>query len=227
MSYISLFLIQGKILVGDLHKSDLVSDDVIRGRQQVFAHNSQLNKGRDTVMVSLYSSCQNASPNMQHVLPGSTRDLAWSWPEVKFWPDLSTSSGIFFDAPWRMEQNAAWIKASILSSKAIHKKTFICQKRLFWCFLFLVAKPLAAEIWRHFLQKNISTVIECFFPGLLPKISSEIMSYFRRNPFFRFFLFSHLFRFSLRWKRGELAGGGLKPLPPACRGKFRHPEVVS
>ena len=34
-----LFMIQGQILVGDLHKGHLWSDNVIGGHQQVFAYN--------------------------------------------------------------------------------------------------------------------------------------------------------------------------------------------
>ena len=67
-------MIQVQILVGDLHKGHLGSDDVIRGHQQVFANNSRLKRATDLGMVSLCSSCQDASPDMQHDLLRSTCD---------------------------------------------------------------------------------------------------------------------------------------------------------
>ena len=72
-------MIQAKILVGDLRKGHLGSDDVIRGHQQVFANNSRLKKAIDMGVVSLCWSCQDAPPDInmtylgQHV---TSRDLA-------------------------------------------------------------------------------------------------------------------------------------------------------
>ena len=68
-------MIQVQILVGDLHKGHLGSDDVIRGQKQFFANNSGTNRATDTGVFSLCSSCQDASPDMQHDLFGSTCDL--------------------------------------------------------------------------------------------------------------------------------------------------------
>ena len=68
-------MIQVQILVSDLHKSHLGSDDVIRGHQQIFANNSRLERATDMGLVSLCSSCQDASPDMQHDLLGLTCDL--------------------------------------------------------------------------------------------------------------------------------------------------------
>ena len=68
-------MIQVQILVGDFHIGYLGSDDVIRGRQQIFANNSRLKRAKDTSVVSLCSSCQDASNDMQHDLLGSTCDL--------------------------------------------------------------------------------------------------------------------------------------------------------
>ena len=48
------------------------SYDVIRGHQQVFANNSRLKRAADMAVVSLCSACQDASPDMQHELLGST-----------------------------------------------------------------------------------------------------------------------------------------------------------
>ena len=59
-----------QILVGDLYKGHLGSDDAIRGHQQVFANNSRMERATDGGMLSLCSSCQHASPDMQH-------DLTW------------------------------------------------------------------------------------------------------------------------------------------------------
>ena len=79
LSHIGLLLmIQVQILVGGLHKCYLGSDDVIRGHQQVFANNSQLKRSTDMGVVSLCSSCQDASIDCnltyldQHV---ASRDL--------------------------------------------------------------------------------------------------------------------------------------------------------
>ena len=55
-------MIQVQILVGDVHKAHLGSDDVIRGHQQIFVNNSRMKRATDTGMVSLSSSCQDASP---------------------------------------------------------------------------------------------------------------------------------------------------------------------
>ena len=68
-------MIQVQILVGDLHKGHPVSDGVIRGHQQVFANNSRLKRVTDVGVVSLCSSCQDTSPDMQHDLLGSTCDF--------------------------------------------------------------------------------------------------------------------------------------------------------
>ena len=68
-------MINVKILVGDLHKGHLGSDDAIQGHQQIFANNSRLERAIDMGLVSLCSSCQEASPDMQHDLLGSTGDL--------------------------------------------------------------------------------------------------------------------------------------------------------
>ena len=65
-------MMQVPILVGDLHKGHLGSDDAIRGHQQV--NNSRMKRASDTGMVSLCSCCQDASPDMQHDLLGSTCD---------------------------------------------------------------------------------------------------------------------------------------------------------
>ena len=68
-------MIQVQILVGDLYKGHLGSGDIIRVHKQVFANNSRMKRTTDTGMVSLCSSCQDASPDMQHNLLGSTSDL--------------------------------------------------------------------------------------------------------------------------------------------------------
>ena len=70
-----LFMIQATILVGDLHKGRLGLDDVIQGHQEMFSNNSRLERATDMGQVSLCSSCQDASPDMQHDLLGSTCDL--------------------------------------------------------------------------------------------------------------------------------------------------------
>ena len=69
-------MIQVQILVGDLHKGHLGSDDVIRGHQEVFVNNLRMNRATDTGMVSFCSSCQDPSLDMQHDLLGSTWDLS-------------------------------------------------------------------------------------------------------------------------------------------------------
>ena len=77
-------MIQVQILVGDLHRGPLGSYDVIRGHQQVLANNSRLKRARDMGVVSLCLYCRDASTDMQHDLFGSTFDLRWPWPEVKY-----------------------------------------------------------------------------------------------------------------------------------------------
>ena len=106
-------MIQVQILVGDLHKGHLDSDDVIRGHQQVFANNSRIKRATDTGMVSLCSSCRDVSPDMQHDLPGSICYLTWSWPEVRFRPNPLMSPGTCFDAAWRVEHDVAWIRTPV------------------------------------------------------------------------------------------------------------------
>ena len=70
-----MLMIQVQILVGDPHKGHLGSDDVIRGHEQVFADNSRLERATDMGVVSLCSSCQDASSDMQHGLLGPACDL--------------------------------------------------------------------------------------------------------------------------------------------------------
>ena len=100
-----LLMIHAQILVSDLHKGHLVSDDIIWAYQQIFADNSQLERATGMGLASLCSSYQGALPDMRHDLLGSTCDLKWSWPVLKFWPDLSRSTSICFDTPWWEERD--------------------------------------------------------------------------------------------------------------------------
>ena len=67
-------MIKVPILVGD-NIDHLGSDDVIRCHQQVFVNNSRLKRNTDMGVVSLRSSCQDASSEIQHALLGPTCDL--------------------------------------------------------------------------------------------------------------------------------------------------------
>ena len=78
------FIIQVQILVIDLHKGHLGSYDVIRGHQHVLANNARLKRTRFMGVVSLCLVCHDAPTDMKHDLLGSTFDLRWSWPEVKY-----------------------------------------------------------------------------------------------------------------------------------------------
>ena len=68
-------MIQVNMMVGNLQKGHLGSDDVIRGHQQAFANNSRLKRATDMGVVSLCLSCHDASTDMQQDLHGSTCDL--------------------------------------------------------------------------------------------------------------------------------------------------------
>ena len=68
-------MIQPQMLVDDLHKGHLRSDDVIRVRQQVFANKSRLKRATDMGVISSSLCCQDASPDMQHDVLGSTCDI--------------------------------------------------------------------------------------------------------------------------------------------------------
>ena len=140
MSFIRLLvIIQVQILVGDLHKGHLGSDDVIQGHQQFFfTNNSRMKKATDTGMISLCSSCQDESPDMQNDLLGSTCDLTWPWHEVKFWPQvLLTFQCHQAHVLTRLDgRNTMVLEFSCQHAyfKSYSQKTF-CQKRLFWGFL--------------------------------------------------------------------------------------------
>ena len=59
-------MIQVQILVGDLRKDHLESDDIIRGYQQLFANKSRLKRAVDMGVILLFLSFQDASTGMQH-----------------------------------------------------------------------------------------------------------------------------------------------------------------
>ena len=179
-------MIQVQILVGDLHKGHLGSDDVIRGHQEVFANNSRMKRATDTGMVSLCSSCQDASPDMQHDLLGSTCDLTWPWPEVKFWPDPPRSPSTCFDAARREEHDGAWIKPLACLVQKLFAKNFFAKKGYFGVLWPLAAKPLTlAQIWWHIGERSAPELSNAFFRALLTRILSEIMVHFRKNMKFR------------------------------------------
>ena len=92
-------------------------------------------KELDVGVVSLWSSCHDTSPDMEHDLLGSKCDPTWPWPEVRFWPDLSRSPGTCFDAPWRKEYHGARIKQLASLVRMLFAKT-ILPKRAFWRFFF-------------------------------------------------------------------------------------------
>ena len=169
LSYIRLLLIQLKILVGDLLKGHLGSDDVIRDHQQFFANKSQLKRATDIGVVSL-----------SLVL---SRSIAWypTWPtRVNIWPwcdldlrssiDLLRSRGIYMfwcaltsgqahqniETYNRVKHDGGRIRSlAFLVQRLLAKKTF-CPKKLFWCFFLpLAPKPLMlAKIWWHISEST-------------------------------------------------------------------------
>ena len=57
-----------------------------RGHQPSFANNFWSKKYRDVGLVSVRSSCQGESNDMQYDPFRPSRDLGLTWPEVKLWP---------------------------------------------------------------------------------------------------------------------------------------------
>ena len=82
-------------------------------------------------MAPMRLSCTDASTDMPYELLGSTRDLIWPWPEVKFWNWPLRSKCTHFDASWRKEHDAAKIISPAFLFQVICKKLF-CKKALFW-----------------------------------------------------------------------------------------------
>ena len=182
-------MIQVQILVSELHKGHQGSDDVIKGQKQVFAYNSRMERATDTCMVSLCSSCHNASPDMQHNLLGSTCDLTWPWPDVKFspqvkfWPfHFSMSPSTCIDAPWREEYEGAWIQPLACLVQKLFAKNVFAKKGYFGVCLPLAAKPLTlAQFWLHVSERTAQELSNVFICGLLTRKLSEIMVHFRKN----------------------------------------------
>ena len=134
MSYIRLlFMIQVQILVGDLHKGYLVSDDIIRGHQQVFANNSRLKRvrrGRGLIVfvLSRHIAWYGAWPTWVNMRP----HLTLTWGQILTWP-FKVTMGTCFDAPWRKEYRGARIKPLASLVRMLFAKT-ILPKKAFWRF---------------------------------------------------------------------------------------------
>ena len=159
-------MIQVQILVGDLHKSHLGLDDVIGGPQQFFANNSRLKRTTDMGVVSLCSSCQDASKDMQYDLLGSTCDLTWPWPEVKYKPDHARSPGTGFDAPWREEHDGAWFRPLSCLVRKLFAKAFLQKKTLLGVFWPLKALVLMlTQIWLHVSERTAHELSHGFSPA--------------------------------------------------------------
>ena len=152
-------MIQVQLLVGGLHKGYLGSDDIIRGHQQVFANNSRWKRATDMEVISLCSSCQHASPDMQHDLLGPTCDLTWPWPEVKFWPDCSRSPSTCFDVSWE-EHDGAWINPLDCSVRKLFAKKNVFDKKLF---LNIDLNIDISEKWTKYFRNDFWRAFERIF----------------------------------------------------------------
>ena len=107
LSYVGvLLMIQVQILVSDLDRGHLGSYDVIRSYQQALANTSRLKRATCMGVVSLCLYCHNESTDMQHELLGSTFDLRWPWPEVKYWPNLFKV--IMYMVRWVLTRKTRW-----------------------------------------------------------------------------------------------------------------------
>ena len=138
LSYTRLLLmIQLQILVGDLHNGHLESDDVIRGNQQFFANKSRSKRATCMGVVSLNSSCRDASPDMQHDLFGSkcvTLTFVWPWSEIKHWPYRLRSPGTRFDEPWWKEHDGGRIRPLAFLVQKLFAQNIFAQKSYFGLF---------------------------------------------------------------------------------------------
>ena len=118
---------------------------------------------------------------MQHELIGSTFDLRWPWPEVKYWPDLSKSPCIWFDVPWREEHAGTRIKPLAFLVQKLFAKTFLAKTAIlgFPVLWSLARNPLmVAPIWWYVSERTAQELSNAFFLGLPTKIVSEIMAHF-------------------------------------------------
>ena len=241
-------MIQVQILIGDLHKGLLGSDDIIRGHQQAFAITIEKSYRHGHGLIVFVLSRHIALCNMiylgQYV---ATHDLDL----VKFSPDHSESPSTCFDIPWREDHDGAWIEPVARWLRKLFAKKKFLPKKVFWPFLPLADKLfMLPQSWLHVSERTAQELSNAFFPGLVCKIVSEIMSHFRKNPDFSlnltfndrnielsekwlntFVMISDglsnaLFGFSLRCLGVELAGGFQTDPPPLqqCRGKSRQPE---
>ena len=158
-------------------------------------------------MVPLCLYCQDESTNMQFELLGSTFDLRWHWPEVKYWPDNSKLPCMCFDAPWREEHDGARNMLLAFLVQKLFAKTFLPGTATLTFFIAPNAYTVEfSSSLTTFQRKNSLRAIECFFPGLLPKIVSEIMAYFWEEiwNFGKFDLWWPLVTSILTWHQNDL-----------------------
>ena len=140
------------------------------------------------VVFAWISNRHDASIDTQHHLHGSTYDLMWPWPEVKYWPNHSRSSCIGFNAPWREKHDGAQIMPLALLLKKLSLKNL---QQLFRPLLTSIAQTVVVNsILTTCWRKSSSRAMEWFSPSLLPIIVSEIMAHFRRNKNFAKFSIS-------------------------------------
>ena len=162
---LSLFMIQGKILVGDLHIGHLESDDVIRGRQQVFANNSRLKKVEIRSwfhcvrLVKMHRLTCNMTYLGQHVTSRDLGlmlnfDLTFQRHQVHFLTRLDERNRMLLE--WRI---------TFLVQKLFTKKTFFAKKGYYGVFGHLAAKPLSAEIWGHVYERTSQELSNAFSPS--------------------------------------------------------------
>ena len=175
-------MIQVQILVGDLHKGHVGSDDVIWGQRQFFPNMPQLERDTDMGVIWLF------------VL---SRLIDWYaiWPTwVNMWPsrclDLRsnidpTIQGHQVHASTRLdERSTVRIKSLTLLVQKLLAKNMFCQpKKLLDIFLSLAPKTLMlTKIWWQVSEITAQELSNAFSPAsYLSKIVSEIKAHFWRN----------------------------------------------
>ena len=133
-------------MVDDLHKGHLASDDVIRGRQQVFANNSRLKKVEIRSwfhcvrLVKMHRLICNMTYLGQHVTSrdldlGLNFDLTFQRHQVHFSTRLDERNRMLLE-----------LRLTFLVQKLFTKYFSLPKKAIVVFFLTLAAKPLSAEI---------------------------------------------------------------------------------
>ena len=141
-------------------KGHLRSSHVMRVYKTFFDNSSLQIKVREAKLAPLSLSRRDASTDMQHDIPGSSRDLDL---RSNFQLDLLRSPCMSFEPPWRGEHDSVkiislpWVHKKLLVTFHIRKKTMIWTLMAFGAYTIDLTSNLTRD-----QRWEISLTFQCF-----------------------------------------------------------------